>query len=457
MDIIADNIPPVSGDENSHRIDSLAAEAERRHFDRVLALALGVAKGLLSCGASVSRVEIAVEKICLSCGAEEVNVFALPSMVLCSIKLADGSEVSQMKRNFEVSNDFRKMEAYNQLSRDICAKKLGPEEAERRLEYLNNNRLGSLPAVIAGGGVLAGAFTVFFGGSLIDGVPSLIIGALMAYINVLLSRRDFNSYARTFILSLAGGAMAILLCALFNLCGARCSVSMVTIGTIMVVVPGLLICNAVRDMFSGDIYSGAFEFLNGVLAILAIVAGYGASLFLLRGIATDFPPPVREGAEYYAYAIISCLIGSCAVAVMFNCAYKKIAIGVGNILVTCVIYLVLMDFVGETFSANLIATLFAAAVAEILARIFKAPSTIFLVPAIVVFVPGGSLYYAMQGILGGDMQSAVNYGEAAGLSLLGIAVGISVMTALFQIIHPVKGKAAIKRLIRLKNKHQDKQ
>ena len=69
------------------------AEAERVHFDRVLSIALGVATGLLSCGASVSRVEIAVERICFSCGAKEVNVFALPSMVLCSIKLADGSEI----------------------------------------------------------------------------------------------------------------------------------------------------------------------------------------------------------------------------------------------------------------------------------------------------------------------------------------------------------------------------
>ena len=276
----------------------------------------------------------------------------------------------------------------------------------------------------------------------------------MLYVSTLLSRRDFNSYARTFVLSLLGGMLSILLCRLFILCGANCSVSMVTIGTIMVVVPGLLICNAVRDMFSGDIYSGAFEFLNGVLSILAIAAGYGASLILLRSLVVYIEPAVRTGWEYYIYSTVTCLIGACAVGVMFNCTFKKILIGTGNILVTFLIFLVLQEYTGDVFLEHFVSTLFAAVVAEVLARVFKAPSTIFLVPAIIVFVPGGSLYYTMNGIVTGDMAFAATWGKTAGLTLLGIAVGISVITALFQIIHPVKGKAALKRLIRLKNKQQ---
>lgn len=431
-----------------------AAEAERMHFDRVLALALGVGTGLLSCGASVSRVEIAVERICLSCGAREVNVFALPSMVLCSIRLEDGSEISQMKRNFEVSNNFLRMEKFNQLSRDVCSKKFGLKEAEEQLSVLATDKCRKLPFVVAGGGVLSGAFTVYFGGSLIDFFPSCFIGCLMTFATIILSRRDFNAYASTFVSSIIGGIFSILLSRLFILCGAPCSVSMVMIGTIMVVVPGLLICNAVRDMFSGDIYSGAFEFLNGVLTVLAIAAGYAASLFLLSSVVVYVDPVVRTGAEYYIYAVLSCLVGACGVAVMFNCAVKKILIGVGNIVVTFGIYLIMDRFNGEIFSSNFVATLFAALCAEILARVYKAPSTIFLVPAIIVFVPGSSLYYAMNGLVTGEVDVAMEYGKSAGLSLLGIAVGISVIAVLFQIIHPVKGKAAIKRLLRLRDKQR---
>lgn len=453
MDIIRDNIPPTAEDAE---IALLRSEHERRYFDRVLALALNIGAGLLSAGASVSRVETAVKLICLACGAKEVNVMSFPSVIICSVRLADGSEVAQLKRNYEVSNDFLKMELYNQLSRDVCSKKLTVEEGETRLEEISRTRGYKLPVTVLSGGLVAGIFTVYFGGALIDGIPAFLAGCMMMYINILLSRRDFNAYARTFVLSLLGGVTSILLCRLFIACGARCSVSMAMIGTIMVVVPGLLICNAVRDMFAGDIYSGAFEFLNGVLSILAIAAGYGASLILLNPIVVSIPPVARAGWEYYIYSTVTCLLGACAVGVMFNCSFKKILIGTGNILVTFIIFLLLQTFTGNVFLEHFVATLFAAVVAEVMARAFKAPSTIFLVPAIIVFVPGGSLYYTMNGIVTGDMAFAAQWGETAGLTLLGIAVGISVITALFQIIHPVKGKAALKRLLRKKLKQQTK-
>ena len=459
MEISAENIPPApSGGEDNTAAEAYSAERERRHFDRVLALALGIGAGLLSCGASVSRVEMAVKLICLSCGAKEVNVMSLPSVINCSVKIADGSEVSQLKRCYEVSNNFGKMEQYNQLSRDICSKKLMVEEAEEKLDEVNNYRGYNLPVTVLSGGLVAGIFTIYFGGSLIDGIPAFIVGCLMMYVNILLSRRDFNSYARTFVLSIMGGVLSILLCRLFIECGAQCSVSMVSIGTIMVVVPGLLICNAVRDMFLGDIYSGTFELLNGLLTILAIAAGYSSSLIILRSVMIDISPVARSGAEDYIYRIVTCLLGACAVGVMFNCPFKKILLGVGNILATFALYLVVEYFYADDYFLQFfIPTLLAAFVAEILARLFKAPSTIFLVPAIIVLVPGGSLYYTVNYLVNADVAAAAVWGERAGLSLLGMAVGISVISAVFQIIHPLKGKAALNRFIKLKNKHQGEQ
>lgn len=431
---------------------NVAATDDRHYFDRVLALALNIGTGLLSCGASVSRVECAIERICIAYGATEVNVFALPSMVECSIRLADGGEASQLKRNFSVSNDMKKMEMYNQLSRDICRFRLPVSEAEERLKNLITSRSRNVPVMVFGGGIAAGAYTVFFGGAPIDALPATLIGLLMAYLNVLLSRRDFNGYARTFMLSVIGGILSVLLSRLVILCGAACNVSMVMIGTIMVVVPGLLVCNAIRDLFAGDLYSGAFELMNGALIILAIVAGYGASLFMLRDVVVYMETPVRTGWEFCVYTLITCIIGSGGFSLMFNCSVKRLAVAMGNIVATYVLYLIMQSFVNDEFINVFVATLFAATAAEILARIFKAPSTIFLVPAIMVFVPGGSLYYAMNALVEGNSALATHYAKIAGVVLLGLAVGISVITALFQLIHPLKGRAFFKRISRNKGK-----
>jgi uncharacterized membrane protein YjjB (DUF3815 family) len=212
------------------------------------------------------------------------------------------------------------------------------------------------------------------------------------------------------------------------------------IGTIMVVIPGLLVCNAVRDMFAGDLFSGSFELLNGILTTLAIAAGYAAALVALKSLVTVTEPIARTGLKYYVYIMISCIIGSGGFSVMFNCHLKKLLIAMGNIIITFVVYLVMERYVGNEFADTLVSTIVAAGLAEIMARAFKAPSTIFMVPAIMAFVPGGSLYYAISYAISGNSESAINWGKTAGLIFLGIAVGLSVITALVQLIVPMKKK-----------------
>jgi uncharacterized membrane protein YjjP (DUF1212 family)/uncharacterized membrane protein YjjB (DUF3815 family) len=411
---------------------------DKKHFDKVLALALDLCGGLLTCGTSVNRVEIACQKICLAFGAKEVNVFAFPSIIQASIKLADGGEVSQMKRIYFSFNNFHKMEMLNQLSRDICDKGYSVERAREELDKILANKYYSLPAVVAGGGIAAGAFTVFFGGSLIDSIPAMLIGFLMTYLNFFFLEREFNSYARTFMLSVIGGISSIVLSWLFTICGANCNCSMVMIGTIMVVIPGLLVCNAVRDMFAGDLFSGSFELLNGIITTLAIAAGYGAALIALKSIANVFDAVPRTGVNYYVYIMISCIVGAGGFSVMFNCHLKKLLIAMGNIIVTFIAYLLMEAYVGDVFADTLVATIIAAALGEVLARVFKAPSAIFMVPAIMAFVPGGSLYYAISYAISGNSELALGWGKTAGMIFLGIAVGLSVITALCQLIVPVK-------------------
>lgn len=426
----------------------ISEEGERKHFDAVLSLALNIACGLLSNGGSVSRAENTVERICYAMGAAEVNVFAFPSIIEASVKISDGSEVSQMKRIYGSSNNFGKLEQFNQLSRDVCNKSCTLEEANDRLIKIDIPSRSYQIITVAGGGVAAGAFTVFYGGGLLDALPACLIGALMVYLNGLLSRRDFNGYARTFMLSLIGGFLCIFFSWIYSLCGVQCYCSKMIMGTIMVVIPGLLVCNAVRDMFVGDLFSGSFEVLNGVITTLAIVAGYGVALFILQPLGVDTTTePVRVGVEKYVYQILSCMVGATAFSVMFNISFKHIAVSEMSILITFVLYLVMDYYLGEEqlFINILTATVFAAAVAEVFARLRKAPSTIFLVPPIIIFVPGGPLYMAFNYLIYGDIANAQIWGVNAGLTFLGIAVGISVVTALFQIVHPIKGRLSLRK------------
>ncbi|MGN0813338.1 MAG: threonine/serine exporter ThrE family protein [Candidatus Coproplasma sp.] len=412
------------------------SESERTYFDKVLAVAIEVGCGLLSCGCPVGRVELAVEYICKAYGAAAVSVSTFPSMIIAGVRIADGSQVSQLKRVYSISNNFAKMEAYNQISRDICAKKYPVDEATELVEKLKYSHNQSKLITALSAGIGAGAFTVFYGGSLIDAVPGGLVGGLMAFLSCVFARLAFNSYARTFMLSLIGGVLSTFLCWLITLTGLTCHLSTVMMGTIMTVIPGLLMCNAIRDLFSGDTYSGTSELLNAIITTLAIVAGYSIPMVVSSTFMEDVAIIKRTGLEDYLYRIISCFLGTTAFTIFFGGAYRRLIPSAINAMLTFGVYLVMEAFVNDTLLNMLVATAFAAILSEIFARTIKAPAIIFFVPGIILFVPGRTLYLTVNAIISKQWDSAMTYGAEMGKTLLGIVIGLIVITVLFNLISP---------------------
>ena len=72
--------------------------------------------------------------------------------------------------------------------------------------------------------------------------------------------------------------------------------------------------------------------------------------------------------------------------------------GIGGAL-TWIVYLLAQPGFDDYFVPYLIASLFVGLFAEIMARVGKAPATIFLTTAAVPLIPGSGLYYTMLGIV----------------------------------------------------------
>ena len=63
---------------------------------------------------------------------------------------------------------------------------------------------------------------------------------------------------------------------------------------------------------------------------------------------------------------------------------------------------------------------------------------LFLIPAVVSLVPGGTLYYAMSYAVQGDLEMSGSYGAETVQYVLGIACGMCIIWALFTTIRPRK-------------------
>lgn len=125
------------------------------------------------------------------------------------------------------------------------------------------------------------------------------------------------------------------------------------------------------------------------------------------------------------------LLGSVGFALLFNLRKKYLPFAALGGVICWGTYLLAEHFGSGVFLASFAAAFISALFAEIMARIAKAPVTIFLITTLIPLVPGGSLYNTMYSIVTGNLAEAKNYGSSTFYCVLGIASGICAVTALF--------------------------
>ncbi len=123
-------------------------------------------------------------------------------------------------------------------------------------------------------------------------------------------------------------------------------------------------------------------------------------------------------------------LGSIGFAIFLKMKGKQILYaGLGG-LVTWFIYLMVFEYCQSDFISNLIAAIFIGVFAEVMARVNRAPATIFLTAAAIPLIPGGKLYYTMYGLVSEDHQLFMESGTAAVIIALAISLGFVVVAIL---------------------------
>ena len=117
-------------------------------------------------------------------------------------------------------------------------------------------------------------FFIFFGCNFKDAFSAFLIGLLIKGLALKWSDVGINTF---FINSICGGITALLAIIFFKL-GISSQINQTIIGSIMLLVPGLAITNAIRDTMSGDLLSGIIRASEAFLVAISIAVGTGAVL-----------------------------------------------------------------------------------------------------------------------------------------------------------------------------------
>lgn len=111
--------------------------------------------------------------------------------------------------------------------------------------------------------------------------------------------------------------------------------------------------------------------------------------------------------------------------------------GLGGTLTRC-FFLVLLSLTEHRLLYSLLAAMFAALYAEILAMRQKMPSTVFLYPAIIPLIPGDLLYNTAVNFIIGNTEEMIINAQNCAMTLAGMSIGfvlISTFTYYRRIYH----------------------
>lgn len=250
--------------------------AEKRHCERVLSLALDLGKSMVKCGAEVNRAEQAVMRICYAYGMEKAQVFSVVSMIIATVVDEESGAHTQMRRSYSYGVNFGRLEKLNSLSRRICAEtpdldavrleldRICVEDKHFRLKYCTGYMLA------------AAAFTVFFGGTVLDALASIPIAAAIYFMQTYIRVKGASRLFFTTLESAVAGFLA--LC--FVHIGFGNNADLIMIGDIMLLIPGLQLINAIREMLCGDLMSGMLRLLESIILAIAIAGGFALPMYL---------------------------------------------------------------------------------------------------------------------------------------------------------------------------------
>lgn len=237
--------------------------------DRCLTLAMDIGERMMCVGAEVNRVEETIRRICLSFGAKRVDALSITSSLVVTLSSKYGT-CTQTRRIVGTHYDLHRLEELNSLSRHICDYNCTFDEIEAQIKSIDRTRVYPFWEMLLFYAVISSSFSLFFGGSWLDAVSSGCIGIVIKVLQFLLERSKIGKIFATFLCSFFGGVMAYGLVSI----GFGNSVDMINIGNIMLLIPGVAITGAVREMFRGDLITGCLRFVEALLLAAVIGGGF---------------------------------------------------------------------------------------------------------------------------------------------------------------------------------------
>lgn len=244
-------------------------------YKLVMNIAVLAGEMMLRSGAETYRVEDTMNHILRTAGTQYMEASVMMTGIVATLSNPDIEPITVIKRVQERGTNLNRIMEVNDISRQYCGGKLTLEEAYGRLNAISGKQYRVWFYNFATILVPAG-FAPLFGGGLCETAAAAGVGAVLALIVTAGKLLQINGFILDTLSSFGIAVAAILLKQVFP----AINENIVIISSIMPLVPGVAITNAVRDSLQGDYISGAARILEAFMKAAAVALGVGAGIAL---------------------------------------------------------------------------------------------------------------------------------------------------------------------------------
>lgn len=254
-------------------------EASLQEAEDGAACILKVGELLMSSGAEVYRVEETMTRLGNSIpDVDCCAAYVMVTGIICSVEV-NGQTVTRMARITSQNRNLSMVSAINDLSRSAERMHYTAQELKVKLAAIERVPDYSDTVKALWGAIGAAGFVIFFGGGLIEMGFVFLIGLVVRYFSVVCDHLRINDFFVNMFLAFLAAVLAVL----FHRLLPSASASKMIISSIMLLVPGLMITNALRDSVMGEPLSSLVLLMQALLIAAAIAIGVLVGLYTVGG------------------------------------------------------------------------------------------------------------------------------------------------------------------------------
>ncbi|SDM58707.1 threonine/serine exporter family protein [Bacillus sp. OK048] len=250
---------------------------ERKLTYEIMEVCLLAGKIMLQSGGETYRVEDTMMRIAAAYGIDKTHSYVTPTGIIFSAE-SDEPAKTKLIRISTRSTDLKKVAMVNSISRKITSGEINLEQALTHLKELEAlNVTFPFMVQVAAASIASGCFMIMFKGVWSDFIPAMLTGGVgyfgFLYFHRYIPVKFFSEFLASFIIGL--------LSLIFVKIGIGQLLDKIIIGSVMTLVPGLLVTNAVRDLMAGHLVSGLSKGAEALLTAFAIGSGIAVVLSFL--------------------------------------------------------------------------------------------------------------------------------------------------------------------------------